>query len=157
MADNTAQQPEDVPFDKDFNAEDADIVVQSTATSTIKGLRFKVHRKNLASASSVLAGMLEVPLSESANTPAPPVVQLSEDSDVIRVILAMACNKAEGLQFKGDTDWRFIWRVWEAACKYEMFGLRAYAQMALLYVYLYTQHIRELLIQYDATCSQCSK
>lgn len=101
----------------------------------MRGVRFKAHKKNLAFVSPVLAGMLAVPSNHTiSHAQDLPVVVLPEDAETIRIILAMAYNKPEGLQFRRGEDWRFVKLVWEAACKYEMYGLRACCQMALVWV-----------------------
>lgn len=63
-----------------------------------------------------------------------PLIVLPHSDDVIRIMLAAAYNRLEGMQLQLDDEWEFIQEVWETAAKYQMFVLRCYAQMTLMCV-----------------------
>lgn len=63
-----------------------------------------------------------------------PVLILPENLFTLRTLLAAAYNRHEGMKLELTTSWLTVLTVWEAAVKYEMFVLRSYAQMTLMYV-----------------------
>lgn len=61
-----------------------------------------------------------------------PCLKLPEESPVLRLLLAAAYNNADLLVLDGNTDWKVILAVWEAASKSEMYVVRSYAHMTLM-------------------------
>lgn len=89
---------------------------------------FKVHKEKLRRASTVFKDMLDCGVDEQEGASELPHVHLTETSAVIRALLGgVYANERDKIVPLESLDWHVCKQVWEAARKYELHMLAAYA------------------------------